>query len=435
MKILLIVARPGITNISARLIYPPFSLQQLAAITPKKHQVQGIDEGFGAIKFDKKTIDFDIVGISCMTHGAVRAYELADYFKSKGKTVVLGGWHPSALPEEAKQHADSVVIGEAEDTWPQLLKDYEQGKLKPYYYQEKRVEPEAIPPANRNVSKGFYLFAGFEATRGCNNRCEFCAITSREYGRAFRPRPKENVINEIKTIKEKNFAFHDASLSTDLNYTKSLFKELAKINKKFIGYANINILNRDEELLNLARKAGCIGWCIGFDSISQETLNSIHKSSNKARDYKTAIKKIHDNGMMAIGSLIFGFDTDTPDVFRSTLDFVKAAEIDNPTFNVLTPFPGTPLFKRLDAENRILTRDWSKYDLWNVVFKPKNITEEDLLNGVKYMHEDFYSRFNHTKRLVKSIRRGFYPFILTFMEAVPAPIAIISNKMSQVSRF
>jgi len=436
MKILLILARPSITHISARLIYPPFTLQQLAAITSKKHFVKAVDEGFGLIKFGhNEDIDFDLVGISCMTHGAVRAYELADEFRKRGKTVVLGGWHASALPQEAKQHADSVVIGEAEDTWPELLKDFENGKLKSFYYQEKPVDSKLIPPANRNVAKRFYLFAGIEASRGCHHRCEFCAIANREFGRMFRPRPIELLVDEIKSIEEKNFFFHDASLTNDVKFTKSLFKELVAINKKFFAYANINILNKDEELLDLAKKAGCIGWCIGFDSISQKTLDSIHKTSNKARDYQSAVKKIHDHGMMAQGGFVFGFDNDETDVFDSTLNFVKNAEIDNPCFNILTPFPGTPLYDRLDKEGRILTKDWSKYNLWNVVFQPKNMTEEELLNGVIGINKDFYSRRFHTKRVLKSINRGFYPFLLTFMEKVPTPVAILCNQMRSVSKF
>jgi len=436
MRILLILARPNITHISARLIYPPFSLQQLAAITPKQHSVKAVDEGFGLIKLNQnKNINFDLVGISCMTHSSIRAYELADEFRKRGITVVLGGWHVSALPEEAKQHADSVVIGEAEDTWPQLLKDFEKGELKPYYKQKKPVDPNLIPPTNRNVAKRFYLFAGIEASRGCHLNCEFCAISNREFGRIFRTRPVESIVNEIKSIKEKNFFFHDASLTNDVNFTKSLFKELIPINKNFFAYANINILNKDKELLDLAKKAGCIGWCIGFDSVSQKTLDSVNKNSNKARDYKSAVKKIHDYGMMAQGGFVFGFDADEKEIFESTLNFVKNAEVDNPCFNVLTPFPGTPLFDRFDKEGRILTRDWSKYNLWNVVFKPKNMTEEELLNGVIRMHKEFYSRKLHTKRMLKSINRGFYPFLLTFMERIPAPIAILLNKMNEVSRF
>ncbi|UCH72237.1 MAG: B12-binding domain-containing radical SAM protein [Thermoplasmatales archaeon] len=284
MKILLVVSQSGITKSAVRLIYPPLNLQQIAALTPPEHKVDVIDEGFSTIDL-KKNYDYDLVGISCNTRNAFRAYDIADQFRKQGKTVVLGGYHPSALPEEAKQHADSVVVGEADETWPLLIKDQEKNQLKSFYFQNTPIDGEKIIAPRREITKNFYFLSVLQASRGCPMGCDFCAITNQKFGRLFRPRPIKDVIDEIKSLKRKGFSFHDPSLTIDLNFTKSLFKEMAGLNKKFICYGNINVLGKDDELLQLASEAGCIGWSIGFDSLSQDSLNSIRKTSNKVLEF------------------------------------------------------------------------------------------------------------------------------------------------------
>jgi radical SAM superfamily enzyme YgiQ (UPF0313 family) len=414
----LVVSQSGITKSAVRLIYPPLNLQQISALTPPGHHVAVIDEGFS--KFDlTKNYEYDLIGISCNTRNAFRAYEISDHFRKQGKTVVLGGYHPSALPEEAKQHADSVVVGEADETWPQLIKDLENNDLKSFYFQNTPIEPENIIAPRREITKNFYFLSVLQASRGCPMGCDFCAITNQKFGKIFRKRPIEDVIEEIKSLKRKGFSFHDPSLTTDLNFTKSLFKEMAGLNKKFICYGNINMLGKDDELLQLASDAGCIGWSIGFDSLSQESLYSIQKVHNKVLEFTNSVKKIQDYNMTIFGSFIFGFDTDTTDVFRLTSDFLRRANIDVPIFNILTPYPGTPIYYRLEKEGRILTKDWSKYTLNNVVFQPKNMTKEELLNGTINMYKEFYSSPNTLKRIFKSLKLGFYSFLLVGIQNLP----------------
>jgi len=389
----------------------------LAAVTPKQHNIEIIEGSINDINFHKK---YDIVGLSCVTAIAFRSYEIADEFRQRGVPVVLGGHHPSALPEEAKQHADSVVIGEAEDTWPQLLKDLEKGNLKPYYYQTRIVDPAKIPnPLNINPKR---TAPRVQATRGCPHGCEFCSMPNKKFGRIYRMRPIENVINEIRSIPNKNFGFHDNSMTINTKYTKELFRQMIKeeINKKFFTYGNVNILGKDDELLKLASKAGCTRWFVGFESISQDSINNIGKGSNKVKDYSLSIKKLHDHGMYILGSFIFGFDADTKDIFDKTLDFFNNYDIDHGLFNILTPFPGTPLFNRLDKEERIITKDWSKYNLHNVVFKPKNMTPEDLLNNTKRISDIAYTYSNCIRKTIKSMKilSLYDSFTLTYMNII-----------------
>lgn len=388
----------------------PLTLPILAALTPKKHSVKIIEGMYSDIDFDG---NYSLIGITCTTRYAPAAYEIADGFRRRGVTVVLGGWHPSALPEEAKQHADSVVIGEAEETWPQLLKDFDKERLKPFYKQEKLVDPLLIPHPLNIYRDGSPL--GVQATRGCPYGCEFCSITNMKFRNIFRMRPINSVIEEIKDM-PRAFNFHDNSLTIDLDYTKQLFREMKGLNKKFSGFGNINLLGNDDEFLKLASEAGCISWLIGFESVSQKSLDAVGKTANKVREYKKSVKKIHDYGMSILGSFVIGFDHDSPDIFDNTMEMVNRCEIDAPDAMILTPLPGTPLFDRLEKEKRILTRDWSKYNFENVVFQPKQMSAEELLNGVKGLYKEYYSSFKITKRILKGVRLGFHPFFDTLMQ-------------------
>lgn len=391
--------------------YPPKSaFEALADVTPQEHSIEIIDERFEKIDFEE---DYDIIGISAMTNQAPRAYTVADEFRRREKKVVLGGWHPSALPEEAKQHADSVVIGEAEDLWPQLLKDIDKGKLKQIYKQERPVDLSSVPitGSGKIKQKAFRSAVTIEATRGCPHGCDFCAITHSPGRRIFRVRPIERVIEEIQLLPQKYLLFRDASLTIDPEYTKRLFKHMKELDKKIFCYGNANVLLRDEELLKLACEAGCIAWAIGFDSVSQKSIDAIGKTTNKVNEYKAVINKIHDFGMNVEGSFMFGFDADTSDIFDCTLDFVCDCELDEAEFYILTPFPGTPLFDRLEKQNRILIRDWSKYDGTNVVFKPKHITAEELIDGIKKMYDGFYNPSNILKIIGRYVNKGFFPLV------------------------
>lgn len=370
--------------------YPIITLPHIAAITPKKHTVKIVNENFEDIDFDE---DADIVGITCYTMTAPRVYEIADEFRARGKKVVLGGYHPTAMPDEAKQHADSIVLSWAEATWPELLDDAEKGKLKPFYGPDEKYKIEDIPILRRELIQHNPILGAVQSTRGCTNRCEFCAIGSFcKHG--IRQRPIESVVEEIKQMANKIFIFHDPHLTINKKYAIALFKEMIrqKVDKTWVANGTTNVLFKaDDEFLNLARKSGCIEWFVGFESVSQAALNGIKKTHNKVEDFHKMIKRVHKQGMTVQGGIIFGFDEDTPDIFDITLQKINEIEIDVLEINILTPYPGTPLFERLDREGRIFSKDWSKYNQVEIVYEPKNMSVKELYEGARRVAKAYYS--------------------------------------------
>jgi len=387
MKILLIMPHSGPKRgFSSRFSYPCLTLQQIAGITPSEHEVRIVDERYEKIPFDK---DYDLVGISCLTYNSLRGYKIAEIFRERGISVVFGGYHASLLPDEVKKHGDAVVIGEAELTWPQLLKDFEKGELKPFYKADRLVEPECIPPARHDI--GVYTFMeAIQASRGCPTGCEFCAMQKVE-GPQFRGRPVQNIIDEMKMIKAKTIFFADASLTINPKFTKQLFTEMASLNKKFHCFGNINVLSRDDELLKIAADAGVDRWYVGIESVSQENIIAAGKRTNKVEEYEKAIRKVKDHGMNITGFFMFGFDNDTPEIFGRTVDAMNKWNLDKVSFSIVTPYPGTRLFERLEKEGRIISYDWSRYAEGRVNFKPSKMTEEELLKGIQKAANDFYS--------------------------------------------
>ena len=383
----------------------PLTFNILKALTPKKHTVDFIAGNLQNIDFDKH---YDLIGITCITELSPLAYNISDEFRKRGKKVVLGGWHPSALPEEAIQHADSVVIGEAEETWPVLLNDLENNKLKPFYIQKRPVPPSLIPEQENIFSKNKVF--SIQATRGCPYGCRYCSMTNMKFRKKFRLRSINDVIKEIQINTGKLFMFEDNSLTIIPKYTKDLFCELKDLNKKFYAYGNLDTLGKDDELLKLASDAGCIGWLIGFESLCQDSLDSVGKRTNKVVDYYKSVKKIHDYGMIVEASFMFGFDYDTKQVFIDTEDFVRKSEIDIPYPVILAPYPGTPMYDKLSKENRILTRDWYRYSGGDVVFQPKLMTPEELYENTMTLELKWHQKLNSTSRMIKGLKYGIYPF-------------------------
>jgi radical SAM superfamily enzyme YgiQ (UPF0313 family) len=392
---------------------PIITLPHIASITPKEYDVKILNENYSDLDFD---VDVDLVGITCYTMTAPRVYEIADEFRSRGKMVVLGGYHPTAMPDEAIQHADSIVLGEAEASWPKLLKDAEKGKLKRFYGPDENFDMDKIPPIRRDLIVLNPLLGAVQSTRGCSNRCEFCAISSFcKHG--VKQRPIKNVVEEIKQMPNKLFIFHDPHLTSNPRYARELFKEMIrqKVNKRWLANGTTNVLGKiDDEFLNLAAKAGCIEWFIGFESVSQEALNSIKKTHNKVENFKKLIKRLHKHNMIVQGGIIFGFDEDTTDIFDLTIEKMNEFNLDIVEVNILTPYPGTPLFDRLERDGRILTRDWSRYNQVDVVFKPKQMTEKELFEGTRKVAKSFYNlpdiilRNSKIFATTKSIM-GFFP--------------------------
>ena len=404
MKILLIEPRLEHGIVTYRQRFSPFSriygnpsltLPMVAAVTPSGHEIKIVNENYEKINFSKK---YDVVGISVLTINAFRAYELADYFRENGSKVVLGGYHASALPNEAMEHADAVVVGEAEVAWPQVMKDIEKNKLKKIYLSSEKPDVGEMPRPRRDLYIKF-LSGAIQATRGCPVGCEFCP-TTRLLGKKVRKRPVEDVVDELKSIPNKVILFRDASLTIDPAYSKSLFKAMKKLDKKWIANANLNVLGKDEEFLKLAREAGCLQVFVGFESISKETLKKIHKISNIniVEKYGEYVHKIQKQGIAVSGGMIFGFDEDTVDVFDKSYKAMEEWQADAIELNILTPYPGTVIYERMEKEGRILTKDWSKYSQAHVVYQPKKMTPEELAEGFRWITRKHYSWIEILKR-------------------------------------
>jgi len=398
MRILLVMPHPNPNrSFFSKFQYPSSTLQQIAAITPPEHEVTIVDERYIDVPIRS---DYDLVGISSLTYNSYRGYEIADAYRAMNIPVVFGGYHASLMPEEAKQHADSVVIGEAELTWPQLLKDISQGTLQPFYKSPRLVKAEEIPAARHDIGVFTPFAQAVQASRGCPTGCEFCAMNIVE-GKVFRARPVESVIEEMRTVRNKQIFFADASLTISPTFTKKLFKGMKSLNKRFDCFGNINILARDQEFLELAREAGVNKWYLGIESISQENIDQAGKGTNKVTNYAQAIQNIKDHDMMVTGFFVFGLDFDTIDSFDATLQAIYDWGLDEASFSILTPFPGTRLYKRFEKEGRITKYDWSQYEEGKVNFKPKRMTEDELLEGITRISHEYYSLPNCIKRSLR----------------------------------
>lgn len=386
---------------------PPHCLQILSALTPPEHEVVIYDEYHRPAP---ENIKADLVGISVWTAAANRAYYLADKFRASGLPVILGGPHVTICPDEAQNHADCVLVGEAEGIWASLLRDYQNGQLKTRYMGEPMPLSET-PDADWSCvpASNYVLTASVSASRGCTNRCWFCFESSRK-GVSFRQRPLEMVLREVEGRASKTVAFIDNDLLADPAYAIELLKALIPMKIQWFGMTTIGAAD-DEDLLDLLAESGCRTLYIGFESVNHDCLNEVRKGWNKVENYVRNVRRLHDRDIMVNGSFVFGFDNDGPDVFDHTVQFGIEAKLETATFTILTPYPSTLLYKKLDAEGRILDRDWAHYDTTRAVYQPKRMTPAELEAGYFEAYRLFYSwgsiwsrcRFREpgfTKRLV-----------------------------------
>lgn len=387
-------------------ILPTLYIRRLAAITPKNHQVTILNERYDPLKI---STDYDVVVIHFNTASSKIAYEVADQFREKNVTVILSGLHASALPKEALEHADSVLLGRGECNWLTLLNDAEQKKLKRKYEPTSFGANCPIPPTNVKLP-GFIMMGAIEATRGCPYRCSFCPEGNTPNGDHFYMRPVDDVIHELEHIPQKIVMFYDMSLTINPEYTKQLFTMMKPLKKRFFCNGNIDILASDSSFVKLSKEAGCIGWLVGFESFRQDTLDAVGKKTNQVKQYKKAIDLIHRYKQIVIGDFMFGFDTDTAQVFQETSDMLDQLQIDAADFTILTPFPGTPLFNELKKQGRILTTEWEQYTMFNPVFQPKQMNPDELKKGVLSLYQQFYAPKRSFRRIIQNIPRGMYPF-------------------------
>ncbi len=366
---------------------PQLGLHVVASLTPDDVAVTVVDEQVRTIDF---SVDFDLVGISCMTATAGRSYELADLYRKKGSKVVLGGVHPTVLPDEAIRHADAIVIGEAEGCWEHVIRDFKKNELRESYC---APQPDLsicpLPRRDLRIDKTLFNCVGLVTTRGCPYACEFCCVSD-YYGKKIRHRPVSKVIEDIKESGSKTFLILDDNITGHKEYARELFSALIPLGITWVGQSSISLAG-DRELLRLCRRSGCAALLFGVESVTPASLLGMRKSPKSSKEIEEAVKIIQDHGIAFHPSIILGFDTDTKSVFDDTLEFLARTKLPTMALHVLTPYPGTGIYRRLKDEGRIISYDWSRYDHRNVVFVPKNMTPRELAEGYRFVQSEFYS--------------------------------------------
>ena len=386
---------------------PAATMPYLASLVSSDFELEIIDESRQKIDFGRPT---DLVAISTLTVLANRVYAIAKQYRRRGVKVILGGPHVSALPDEAMKYCDSVAVGNAEHIFPQMLKDFKAGSLKPAYYN--RI-PSALPhrlpfvPATPQVTS-------ILASRGCEMNCEFCTMQN-IFGNFYLQRQLEGVIEEIKQAATPYLFFCDdnfwGATRRSQDYYRSLLKEVTAKSVKWVAQCRLDVIN-DIQTLDMFRESGCVGLLIGFESINPRNQSSNRKQRIDREYYRKIIDKIHAHGIGIIGSFIFGFDQDTPETVRETTQFCIESKIGLALFTVLTPFPGTALYKKLFREDRIISRNWDDYTMHKCVFQPRNFTPNELEKDVIRATKDFYSIGSIFSRFQRSMNYGYLDYLL-----------------------
>lgn len=410
-KLILVNPSPKYYNMASQgAKIPPLNLAYIAALTPEPWEIKINDENYEEIRIFE---DADLVGITTLTQTANRAYEIAEQYRRKGIPVVLGGIHASLLPDEAGRFADSVVVGEAESVWPTLLRDFSDGKLMRKYSGERLEISKSLRP-RRDLLSEKYAFGSIQTSRGCPFDCEFCVVSSFN-GNKYRKREAEDVLAELRTVKQRLIFFTDDNLigySDDSRETaKNIFRGMIaeKMNKKWCCQTSVNFAD-EEEVLELAMRSGCIGIFVGFESIEEKVLRgAMNKKINVRKGagyYYDFIKKVHRYRIPIIGGVILGSDEASSREFENIDHFVSKSGVDVPWPGILTPYPGTRLFKRMMDEGRILfsdyPKDWEKYN-FTIVAKNLKYSTEELVLKFRTSSRKNFSIFNIVKRMIRVI--------------------------------
>ena len=400
MKILLVSpVRDHHQFTNTNILIPQLALFILQGLTPRKHEVKIVEEEYTPLDLDEEC---DVVGISCMTSNAYRGYRIADAFREKGKIVIMGGVHPSILPDEALEHASAVVVGEAEGVWQKVIEDIEGNTLQRIYH-------EPHPDLDIYVPKDFsslprkraFNLIPLQTTRGCPYDCDFCCVTD-IFGKKIKHIPVEHVVRDIKESGARNFIILDDNVIGNPKYARELFKALIPLKIRWIGQSSISFA-RDIELMKLAKASGCKGLFIGLESVA-ETTNQRFKKLKSLEETRASLKKILRTGMLIQASVIFGFDEDTNETFGQTIKFLRKNRVSLASINVLTPYPGTRLYDDFKAKGRLLHEEWEYYDHHTVVFQPKNMTPLELQIGKMNAKTAFSSIPSIAQRITGNLR-------------------------------
>lgn len=369
-------------------LFPPLGLATLASFCSSYDEIDLVDEHVENITFDDRP---DLVCIQTYITNAYRAYEIADIYRAKGSYVALGGLHATTLPHEAKQHADTVLLGIGENSFPQFLSDFRMNKAKEFYHSGK-VTLDNLPLPRRDLIKRekYLVPNSMVFSRGCPNKCSFCYVSSFfKEGKSFHTYKIDRILEEIESLKGRHLYFLDDNLFADKKLCRDLFKEMKGMGRLFQGAVTVNSILEDD-LIELAYEAGFRSAFIGFESIRKRNLVLANKQSNVNQDYHSAIKKLDELGIMINGSFIFGLDEDTCEVFHETTQWAVEQGITTATYHILTPYPGTKLHDDMFSQNRILSSNWDEYDTRHLVFKHPFISKEQMEHGYHNAYKEFY---------------------------------------------
>ena len=406
------IKRPMDTDIKLHMA-PPLGLLTIVNLLRNEHTVSLENENIQSIDYNDNP---DIVGLSVTVDTLPGAIRIARKFRDKGSIVVAGGIHITTAHDTIPQDTfDVLCIGAAEGTWPDIIKDYENGTLKSIYKCNKDfVGKDIVPPAYDFIAKDKYLYCNIiHTSRGCPFRCDFCYNSAAQ--RSYVNRDAEDVLQDIKAVKSKHIMFIDDNFAGNPVWLKDFLHRLITLNIKWNAAVSLNAL-LDEELLDLMKSSGCQGLFVGFESIQADSINDVHKIQNNINTYEKAIKMAHDRGIMINASFVFGLDGDTPETFKSTLDWIVKNKIETVTSHILTPYPGTALYDRLKKEGRIISSDLSEYNTAHVVFRPAKMTGQELYDGYIWIYKQIYSFKNIMKRMPedKSQRAAYFLFNLLY---------------------
>jgi len=373
-------------------LFPPLGLATLAAYLDPDVEATLQDEHVEPLDLDDRP---DLVVIQVYITNAYRAYQIADQYRARGAYVVLGGLHVTSLPEEAAPHADTIVLGPGEDTFPQFLKDFAAGRAAERYVSTIRTL-EGIPPIRRDlIQRHRYLVPNsIVVSRGCPHHCTFCYKDAFfEGGRGFYTQKVDDALAEIARLPGRHLYFLDDHLLGNVRFARQLFRGMRGMGRVFQGAATVDSILRDD-LIEDAAAAGLRSLFVGFESLSPRSLLDANKRQNLGRDYQRVIRRLDDLGIMINGSFVFGLDGDHGDVFARTVDWAVHSGITTATFHILTPYPGTALHARMTAEGRMVTKDWNFYDTRHVVYRPVGLTAEQLKAGYDWSYKAFYTWSN-----------------------------------------
>lgn len=386
-----------------RQMAPPMSLLVLGALTPQRHKVTLTDENIEKLNLDDSP---DLVGITVKADTAARSFDIARSYRQKGIPVVFGGIYPTTCPEENAAHADACVIGEAEQLWPEVIKDTEAGRLKKVYRSENPPDLSLVPlPRWELIADKNYLYTNtLTVGRGCPWRCRFCYNSSENLHAGYRVKPLESVLKEIRSLKSRHVMFIDDNFIADPAEARKILKAFIPLGLTWHTAVSADI-GKYDDILDMMAESGCRSLFVGFETLNPASLHQAKKRQNRIEEYEQIISKIHSRGLMVNASVVFGFDDDGPDVFEKTTDWLIDQKIETMTAHILTPYPGTAFYSQLLADNRIIDHDLTHYNTSRAVFTPAGMTTGQLEAGYLEAYRRFYSWPAIYKRIPRDIRR------------------------------